>query len=282
MGIRWMIVFVGLLALALVAGCGGGKLDSAETPSAQAGGTTEGHQSGMNAPAAVGDGMVVGVVTETMNTSGYTYVSVDADNGESVWAAAPEFAVQVGDRVVVPTNMPMPGYHSQTLDRTFDMLYFANAIMIEGEDGQPGDGGLPSGHPDLGMGGSQSGSPMAPTPSDMDFSGIAKADGGMTIAEVYAKRPDLGGKEIAVRGKVVKYTGGVMGRNWIHIQDGTGEAGSNDLTVTTMTTANLGSTVLVRGVAAVDKDFGAGYFYPVIVEEAEVVIEDNAGEAAGS
>ena len=64
-----------------------------------------------------------------------------------------------------------------------------------------------------------------------------------------------------------------MGKNWIHIQDGTGDAGANDLTVTTDVTANSGDTVLISGTLSLDKDFGYGYAYGVIVEDAEVTVE---------
>ena len=73
--------------------------------------------------------------------------------------------------------------------------------------------------------------------------------------------------------KVVKSLSGIMGTNWLHIQDGTGEPGANDLTVTSDTVAPVGATVLVEGVLVLDKDFGSGYRYAVIVENAEVVAE---------
>ena len=103
---------------------------------------------------------------------------------------------------------------------------------------------------------------------------VSKAGGatGRTVEELYAQKGDLAGKTIALRGKVVKYTAGIMGRNWIHIQDGTGDAGSgtHDITVTSSATAAVGQVVLVQGIVAVDKDFGAGYRYDVILEEASV------------
>jgi hypothetical protein len=102
---------------------------------------------------------------------------------------------------------------------------------------------------------------------------VAKAPGGYTIQEIYAQRTKLAGKEVAVRGKVVKYNAQIMGRNWLHIQDGSGKEGANDLTVTTTTPAKLGDTVLVRGVLATDKDFGAGYKFGVILDNAQITVE---------
>jgi len=103
---------------------------------------------------------------------------------------------------------------------------------------------------------------------------VARAEGsdGRTVAELYTQKSELSGKTVALRGKVVKYSAGIMGRNWIHLQDGSGDAtaGTHDLTVTSNDTAAVGDTVLVQGTVTVDKDFGAGYFYAVIVEEASV------------
>jgi hypothetical protein len=102
---------------------------------------------------------------------------------------------------------------------------------------------------------------------------VAKSDGGVTIEELYARKSELTGKAVIVRGRVVKYNSGILGRNWVHIQDGTGAGGTHDLTVTTDDTVSVGDVVLVRGTAAVDRDFGMGYRYDLIVEEADVTAE---------
>ena len=109
--------------------------------------------------------------------------------------------------------------------------------------------------------------------TDVDLTGITVAEGGQTVGDVYAKKAELSGKQVKIRGKVVKFSPMIMGKNWIHIQDGTGEAGANDLTVTTSAEANTGDTVLISGTLTTDKDFGYGYAYDVIVEEAEVTVE---------
>jgi hypothetical protein len=207
-----------------------------------------------------------------MDAGGYTYVQVDTGT-EKIWGAAPKFAATVGERVTVPATMPMRGYRSKTLDRTFDVVYFAGAILPEGAMTAAAEttaaavpaAAAPAGHP---------GGPIAaPAAASIDFSGIPKADGGKTVGELLGAASDYAGKEVVVRGKVVKVNNGIMGKNWLHVQDGTGEAGKNDLTVTTDATAKVGDLVLVRGTAAADKDFGAGYKYAFIVEDAKVVVE---------
>ena len=101
---------------------------------------------------------------------------------------------------------------------------------------------------------------------------VAKATGpdARTVAEISAKSADLKGKTVAVRGKVVKFTPAVLGKNWIHLRDGTGSAadGTNDLVVTTKDEAKVGDVVLVKGVVQTDRDLGSGYSYKLLVEEA--------------
>jgi hypothetical protein len=110
-------------------------------------------------------------------------------------------------------------------------------------------------------------------PADVGPVKVDKAQGAnaKTISEVYGQKAQLKDKKVTVRGKVVKYNGGIMGKNWLHIQDGTGnkDKKDNDITVTTASTdAQVGDVVTVVGVVRIDKDFGAGYAYPVIIEEA--------------
>lgn len=98
----------------------------------------------------------------------------------------------------------------------------------------------------------------------------AKAKDGYTVEELYAKKKELSGKKVSVKGKVVKFNGGIMGRNWIHLQDGTGKPGTNDITITTNQNAKVGDTISATGTLATNKDFGGGYSYEVIIEEAAI------------
>ena len=117
-------------------------------------------------------------------------------------------------------------------------------------------------------------SAIAGTPTEIDLTGIAKAEGGKTVAEVFGEKDALAGTTVAVRGKVVKVNAGIMDKNWLHVRDGSGEEGTNDLTVTTDSDLpEIGATVLVSGTLATNKDFGMGYQYPVILEDASVTVE---------
>lgn len=120
--------------------------------------------------------------------------------------------------------------------------------------------------------------PTAPAAA-VDLSGIAKADGGKTVAEIYAEKDALGGQPVTFRGKVVKANTNIMDRHWLHVRDGSGAEGSNDLTVTTTgAMPAVGDTVLVTGTVALDKDFGMGYTYGVLIEDATVQVERPAAQ----
>ena len=205
----------------------------------------------------------IGTVVSTIDADSYTYVEIDID-GHPVWFAAPALELKTGEKVVAPAGMAMKDFHSKTLDRTFDVVYFVDAIHLA--DAVEETAALPAGHPPIQTG-------AATSTSGVDFSTIDKPEGGKTVAEVYQESDALAGNPVIVRGKVVKVANGIMGKNWIHLQDGTGEAGTGDLTVTTLDSVNVGDTVTATGVLATNLDFGSGYKYPVLLQDAAVNAE---------
>jgi hypothetical protein len=207
------------------------------------------------------DTTFAGKVVETMDAGTYTYVRV-ASGEQEIWAASSRFDVTVGEQVVVPLDMPMENFHSDTLNRDFPVIYFAGAIGREGEMRAPV---MPPGHPPIaGAGAAHGGAPVA---------AVEPVPGGLTVAEIWAGRSRLAGSAVTVRGRVVKFNPGIMGTNWMHLQDGSGSPanGTHDLTVTTPANAKVGDVITVTGAVAIDQDFGAGYSYPVIIREAAVV-----------
>jgi len=210
--------------------------------------------------------IITGDVVETMNAASYTYVRVDTGS-EKIWAATREMDVKVGDRLVVPLEMSMRNFHSDALGRDFPIIYFSSSVSREGEApaAQAAAGqSMPAGHPPVGS--------AAATGPITVTEVIPPAPGGRSVADLWAQRASLSGKTVVVRGKVVKFLGGIMGRNWIHLQDGTGNAkdGTNDITVTTDAEVKAGDIVTVTGTLAVDKDFGSGYRYGALVEGASI------------
>ena len=112
----------------------------------------------------------------------------------------------------------------------------------------------------------------APAPSGKIKVEKAKGTDACTVSEAYEKAAKLDKKPVVVRGKVVKVSQGIMGKNWVHLQDGSGDPGkgTNNLVVTTQDVPKVGDVVTAKGTLYKDKDFGSGYKYQVIVEEAGV------------
>lgn len=213
-------------------------------------------------------GAISGKVVETMNAASYTYVLIDTGAKKS-WVAAPQFAVKVGDTVAIADAMPMQNYQSKTLNRTFDLVYFTGNISVNGAPAAPSTtapipapstAALPPGQRTM------------PAKTAPDLTGIKRAENGQTVAEVITGKTKFAGKPVAIRARVVKYNAQILGKNWLHIQDGSGAPGTNDLTVTTAATVKVGDLVLVTGKLGLDRDFGSGYKYPLIIEDASVVV----------
>ena len=218
---------------------------------------------------AAASGETSGTVVETMNAAGYTYVNVD-DGTKKIWAAAPEFSVKIGDQVMIPEGMAMYNYHSQTLNRDFPLVYFVGSILNASNPAMAtlpsADTQKPEGHPPI---------TRTAAPPEIDLTNVQKAAGGMTIGEIYADKADLSGKTVTLRGKVIKFSPQIMGTNWIHLQDGSGDlnTGTHDLAITSHIQAKVGDTLVASGTLTLDKDFGYGYKYDLIIENAAVTVE---------
>ena len=136
-------------------------------------------------------------------------------------------------------------------------------------------GALAAGADALAFGNAASGgSEGAKAPATSEQITVEKAKGAdaYTVSEAYEKAAKLDKKTVVVRGKVVKVSKGIMGKNWVHLRDGSGDPakGTNNLVVTTQDVPIVGDVVTAKGTLYKDKDFGAGYKYQVIVEEASV------------
>lgn len=201
-------------------------------------------------------GRIHGKVTDVIEAAGYTYVQVDTGS-QKLWAAGPATPFKKGDMIAFSTGMPMKNFHSKSLDRDFDLLYFVDAFIT---DKGAAETSITEPH------GGIAGTNLAAAPEP----GISKAEGGQSIADIYAQKEALADKSVKVRGKVMKVTPAVLGKNWIHIKD---SSTGVDLTVTTAGMAEKGDIVLIEGKLGLNKDFGYGYVYDVIVEDAGVTVE---------
>jgi hypothetical protein len=255
-----------LFALIAMSGCGKDKAGSTAESGAATNARSAPSPAGAKPPN--GSSAVHGSILETMNAGRYTYVRIHTATGD-VWAAGPTTTVAVGDEVTLPEGMLMTDFESPSLGRKFPKITFVDAIRKGGATTTlPGHAAAPAGGPGVGHTGAVMGGKAVTAGS------IARAAGGRTVAEIHAVRATLGGQRVKVRGQVVRSTPNVMGRNWLHIQDGSADGAPGDLTVTTSkTVAKVGDLVLVEGVAAVDRDFGSGYRYEVLLEDATVTVE---------
>ena len=207
---------------------------------------------------------ISGKIVETMNSGGYTYLCIEKD-GKKTWVAIPETKVTVGEEISLPTGYEMVNFTSKTLNRTFEKIVFTTGPT----SAQSAHGASDK----MSVHGGTMGSKSADT-STTESIKVEKATGmnAYTVAEIFGKRTELDKKNVVVSGKVVKVSAGIMGKNWLHIQDGSGNAkdGNNDLVVTTQDIPKVGDIVTASGTLYKDKDFGSGYKYDVVVEEASI------------
>ena len=209
-------------------------------------------------------GSLSGKVVETMNAGGYTYVSLEK-NGKKTWAAVPQMQVTVGQEISLQPGQEMRNFTSKSLNKTFESIIFSGGpAAAQGSQAMPAGHGVPKDTTTV--------SKVTAT-ADKNVK-VEKATGAdaYTVGEIFSKRTSLDKKTAVVRGKVVKVSAGIMGKNWIHVQDGTGDAseGTNKLVVTSDDMPAVGDVVTVKGTVSKDKDFGAGYKYNVIMEKASI------------
>jgi hypothetical protein len=195
-------------------------------------------------------GTLRGEVLEARNVDSYTYLRLKTAGGET-WAAVPTTAVKPGAQVSIGNVSVMENFESKTLKRKFDKIVFGQIV-----DPTAGPGTAAAGP-----------AAQADKPIKVD-----KASGpdARTVAEVVGGRAALKDKSVLVRGQVVKVNTGIMGKNWLHLRDGSGSAadGSNDILVTTKEIAAPGDVVSVKGTVRTDVNLGFGYNYAVMIEDA--------------
>ncbi|MCE7857877.1 MAG: hypothetical protein DYG97_15325 [Ignavibacteria bacterium CHB3] len=157
-----------------------------------------------------------------------------------------------GETVYFSRYMVMQDFKSDNINKSFDEILFV-------EDAR-----------------------KSPTPEEMKniHSGAASIDkqsvkieplkDGKTVQQIFTDKSTLEGQTIKVKGKVVKFNKQIMKRNWIHLQDGTGTDTEFDLVLTSNDDVSVGDIIIAEGKVAVNKDFGAGYYFPVIIEDAKI------------
>lgn len=228
-----------------------------------------------------------GQVRETMDVAQYTYVRLATAAGE-VWAAVSKAPVSVGSQVTIADATRMEHFESPTLKRTFDVIYFGNlAGQGSGSDARAGaapplapgaeDDALPPGHPAIGdAAGEPSHAEPATPPAAAPIASVdvppATGKNAKTIAALYAEASKLEGRQLRIRGQVVKATLDVQGKNYFHLRDSSGEAAEpRELVVASSARAERGDVVLFEGTLRADVDVGIGVKYPVFLADAKLV-----------
>jgi hypothetical protein len=198
-------------------------------------------------------------VEEVLQAGNYTYLRVK-EKGTEKWLAVPTMIASAGDIYYYRGGMEMEKFESRDLGRVFESVLFLEKLHttpplpeVEEEAAGPVHTGVVKA-------------------TKMNFN-VEPAKDGITIAELYAGKESYEGKIVRIRGAVTRYNPSIMETNWIHIQDGTEHDGQFDLTVTTNQTAEPGEIIIVRGRIALNRDFGYGYSYEVLMEDAEISVD---------
>jgi len=245
-----------LLAL-LTAACTTSTTDAPKATSTTARATDSAPPPARASALIVAGGTITGTVREIIPVESYLYLRLDTANGE-MWTAVNEAKLDVGATVTVYNLLPMEQFASPTLKRTFARIYFGSL--------------QPVAPPPTSAASATTGSSDA-TDAQVGVVAPARGSGAQIIASLWTEKDQLVRTTVAVRGVVVKYNAGVMGKNWIHLQDGSGnpKAGTHDIAATTLEAAAVGDTITVMGTVRTDVDVGAGYKYALLLENARIV-----------
>ena len=268
------VCFAGLAIISGLIACGNGTSETEPTtPTVQLGRTPS--QALVAPQLAAGSGKVV----QKLDASNYTYIRLDDGVGNETWAAVPKTQLEIGEQIALKGGTVMRNFNSKTLNRTFDSIIFATGVIRAAGDKNAqmqaatmaGSDVTRSGIAAHGLTPQTRGSSSHATVSFTKLK-VEKstAQNGYTVGELFAKGASLNKQKVTVKGQVVKVNPDIMGKNWLHIQDGTGDLAKNthDLVVTSADIAEKGAIISLEGILAADKDFGSGYRYDVIVEEA--------------
>jgi len=196
------------------------------------------------------------VIQEVIQTSNYTYLKV-LEAKSLQWLAVPSVTLKTGEVCYYMGGMPMTNFKSKELDRTFDKVLFLEAVSQTAEGVKK---------PSMQSTPEHSGKPRT---TRLDLK-ITPAPGGITIKELLKNRQKYAGKVVTIRGQVTRYNSKILGKNWIHLQDGTSFGEKFDLVATTDAVFKVGDVITLESMVTVDKDFGSGYFFEVILEGAKV------------
>jgi hypothetical protein len=215
------------------------------------------------------------IVKEVQQTSQYSYFRLSeignpkVKESDTIWVASTYSEPVKGDTLYYKGGLPMYNFKSKELNRLFKKILFLDSLSKQSDFGKK-DAMIGRGH-DY-MSSENKGNNGVPKIEKIDVK-IDKMAGGVTIADLYGAKESYSGKTVKVKGQVTKFSPEIMGKNWLHIQDGTIKDGKFDIAITTdlNTKVKMGDVVCFEGKISVNKQIGQGYFYEVIMEDAVLV-----------
>lgn len=205
------------------------------------------------------DGYTHVKVVQVEHVDNYTYLLVK-QKGSEFWIAVERMNAQPGEKYKYYGGMQMENFYSEQLAKTFDKILFLENLLPESAGAKIS---------------AEEYTPGSMIKNEKEKVTVDQVEGSISIMEIYADKKKLEGDTIRVRGKVTRFNSSIMERNWVHIQDGTEFDGKFDLAVTSNETFEVGSTVIIEGIVTLDHDFGYGYSYEILIENARKVEEDN-------
>lgn len=204
------------------------------------------------------------IAKEFINANEFTYVRA-SESGNDIWIAIPKSVIKIGGTYYYQGGIVMEKFESKELKRTFTSVLFLEGLsddkdkLLAKTNSSVKDQNTDEKHINV----------NTTNLSKLNIN-IKTAKDGITISELFAKKEKYSRKNVKISGQVTKFSPDIMKKNWVHLQDGSENAGKYDLTVTTNALVKKGDTVTFEGKISLNKDFGYGYFYEVLMEDAVI------------
>lgn len=198
-------------------------------------------------------------VKEILQTSSYTYLRVK-EGEKDEWVAITKLNATVGEYYHYDDAAPMSNFTSKELKRTFpEILFVANL--------KPGKGPEPvKANPTHGL--------ISPDITEKQpippVKNVEVVPGVLTVAKIWEDPKAFEGKKVTVKGQVTRFSKDILNANWIHLEDGSAFGNHKDITITTTQITKVGDTITAEGVIVLNKDFGSGYLFEMMMETAVV------------
>jgi hypothetical protein len=191
-------------------------------------------------------------VLEILPTDKYVYLKV-IENEEEFWIATGKKEVEIGATYFYKNGILKTNFESKEYNRVFDKVVLVSNIV-------------PANH-----GGSMNGEITKKTGASNENIQVKplEVEGSIKISDIIDNPAKYDGKEVQLSGTCTKLNPNIMGRNWIHLKDGSKD--DYDLVITSDVAVPEGHVVTMMGTVELDKDFGAGYMYDIIIENGKIV-----------